>query len=98
MKVYLDRDFKCHTTNPDGNFREVDFDYFHDKCDAFIEGFRYVPDGEEWTDSYGNVHRGKMLVPWKNTMELDKAQWEYEQEKLAEYEALINELYAEVTT
>lgn len=96
MKVYIDSDFKCHTTNSEGTFREIEFDYFEDKCETFIEGFRYVPDGEEWTDSYGNVHRGQMLVPWKNTMELDKAQWEYELAKLAEYTEYLKILGVEV--
>ena len=39
----------------------------------------------------------RLIVPWKPFGELDKAQRAYERQLLAEYEALIDELYREVT-
>jgi hypothetical protein len=39
MKVYIDSEYRCHTTNPDGNFREVEHPYFDGKCQTFIEGY-----------------------------------------------------------
>lgn len=83
--IYIDSDFKCHVTNDD-NLTAVETDFFDGKCDEFIEGYCY-------DDSNGYVQ----IYPWKLYEELDEHQREYEREKLAEYEALIDELYAEVT-
>ena len=95
--VYIDNDFKCHTTNTDGAYREVETDFFNGKCDAFIEGYRYVPAGETWTREDGVVFTGEMIAPWKDFNEIDTVQREYERQQLTEYETLINELYSEVT-
>lgn len=97
MVIYIDPDFKCHSTNPDGVFREVSSDFFDGKCEIFIEGYRFVPSGESWTREDGTVFHGEMIAPWKDYTELDTAQRKYEQQLLSEYEALINDLYAEVT-
>lgn len=85
-KIYIDSEFKCHTTNPDGTFREVATNFFDGKCDSFIEGYRYVPSGESWTRSDGVVFTGEMVSPWKPYSELDNAQREYERQLLATYE------------
>ena len=97
MKIYIDNDFKCHTSNVDGTYREVETDFFIGKCDEFIEGYRFVPSGDTWIREDGVEFTGEMVTPWKPYSELDAAQREYERERLAEYEALIDELYAEVT-
>ena len=78
MKIYTDSDFKCHTTNPDGTFREVETDSFDGKCQTFIEGYRFIPSGESWTRSDGVVFHGEMIAPWKNYNELAAAQSQYE--------------------
>ena len=94
--IYIDSDFKCHLAD-DGTMTAVETDFFDGKCDAFIEGYRFVPSGESWTREDGVVFNGEMISPWKDYNELDAAQREYEKELLAEYESLINELYSEVT-
>ena len=94
MKIYIDVEFKCHTSNSDGNFREVENDFFDGKCDAFIEGYRYVPSGESWTRSDGEVFTGEMITPWRNYSELDSAQREYERQQIAEYEKALAEIEA----
>jgi len=87
MICYLDKDYKCHATNQDGTFREVEApSLFYGKCDAFIEGHRFVPPGETWIRSDGVVFHGEMVSPWKDYDELDNAQREYEKEKLADAE------------
>lgn len=91
--IYIDSNFCCHTTNPDGIFKEIETNAFEGKCSSFIEGFRFIPSGESWTREDGEVFEGEMLCPWKNFDELQAAQLAYE---LAECEALINELYSEV--
>lgn len=83
--IYIDSDFKCHITN-DGTMTAVDTDFFDGKCDAYIEGYRFVPSGESWTRPDGVVFNGEMITPWKDYAELDNAQREYERDKLADAE------------
>ena len=94
MKIYIDSEYLCHTTNPDGIFREVKTNFFNGKCQTFIEGYRFVPSGESWTRSDGVVFRGEMIAPWKPYVELDSAQREYERQLLAEYESALAEIEA----
>lgn len=88
MTIYLDSFFHCHTVN-DGTMTAVETDFFDGKCDAFIEGYRFVPAGERWTRQDGAVFSGEMIAPWKDWKELDAAQREYEQDQ---YAALSEEL------
>ena len=77
MKIYIDSNYKCHVSD-DGTMREFDVPFFEGKCDAFIEGYRYVPDGETWEREDGEMFRGEMIAPWKNYTELYIAQLEYD--------------------
>ena len=81
MKIYIDNDYKCHAIPAEG-LREFDVPFFDSKCDAFIEGYRYVPADEEWTRADGEVFRGEMIAPWKPYTELHIAQLEYEAAQL----------------
>lgn len=92
MKIYIDSEFKCHTTNPEGTFQEVETDFFNGKCATFIEGYRFIPSGESWTRSDGKVFRGEMIAPWKSYFELDSAQREYEKQLLKESQTELSEL------
>lgn len=83
--IYLDAEFKCHVTN-DGAMTAVETEFFDGKCDAFVEGFRFVPAGKTWTRSDGEVFKGEMVSPWKDYAELDEAQREYERQLLADAE------------
>jgi hypothetical protein len=94
--IYIDLEFKCHTTNPEGIFREVETNFFTDKCTTFIEGYRFIPDGETWTRSDGKVFTGEMISPWKNYDELDAAQREYEKEQFNEYKESLEILGIEI--
>ena len=93
--IYVDSEFKCHVTD-DGTMTVVETDFFDGKCDAFIEGYRFVPNGAVWTRSDGVEFHGEMISPWKDYAELDAAQRAYERQLLEEYEMLINTLYEEV--
>jgi hypothetical protein len=75
MKIYIDSEKHCHTTNPDGIYREVEHPFFDDKRQIVVEGYCY-------DDSKGYVQ----IYPWKPYDELDAAQREYERQMLAEYE------------
>lgn len=83
--VYLDSDFKCHVAN-DGTMTAAESDFFDGKCGTFIEGYRFVPTGMSWMREDGEVFQGEMASPWKDYDELEKAQREYESEKLIDAE------------
>lgn len=91
MIIYIDNDCKCHVSAADG-LRAVETELFDDKCDEFIQGYRYVPQGESWTRSDGVVFNGEMIAPWKDYAELDVAQRAYEREQLADMQAALNAL------
>ena len=93
MKIYIDTECKCHTTNPDGEYREFEIPFFNGKCDAFIEGYRYCPEGESYIRDDEKVFYGECVVPWKPYYELDTAQREYERSKLAQYEQELPQAY-----
>lgn len=92
--IYIDSDFKCHTTNETDAYISIKTDFFDGKCDTYIEGYRFVPEGENWTRSDGEVFHGEMIAPWVDYSELDAAQREYEQSLLKQYEAELAELDA----
>ena len=93
MTIYIDADCKCHVEN-DGTMTEVQTDFFDGKCKAFIEGYRFVPDGQTWTREDGTVFQGEMIVPWKPYSELDAAQREYERELAQAARILLGEVSA----
>ena len=78
IKIYLDSEYCCHTSNINGTFREVEANSFDGKCATFIEGYRFVPTGKSWTRSDGVVFHGEMIAPWKPYNELAAAQAQYE--------------------
>lgn len=94
MKIYIDNDFKCHSSNPDGTYTVVETDFFNGKCLAYIEGYRFVPSGATWTREDGIVFRGEMIAPWKDWQELDATQRAYERQLIAEYEQALSEIEA----
>lgn len=91
MTIYINTDFKCHTVAGDG-MTAVETTAFDGKCAAYIEGYRFVPDGEIWTAADGTAFRGEMIAPWKPWAELDAAQRTYERERAAELETQNAEL------
>ena len=99
MKIYIDSDFKCHT-QPGEGLREFETTFFNNVPDAYVEGYRYVPEGETWvrkTPTYNMDHeiigesetefRGEMMAPWRPWEELDKILREYEQAQNRELNA-----------
>ena len=94
MTIYIDPDYKCHASNPDGTLTAVETDFFDGKCPAYIEGYRFVPAGAAWTRPDGVIFSGEMLTPWKPWQELDAAQREYEREQLSAYEQALSEIEA----
>lgn len=91
--IYIDSEYKCHVAN-DGKMVAVETDAFDGKCDAYIEGYRFVPAGDSWTMEDGTVFHGEMIAPWKPWDELDVAQREYERQQIAAYEAALSDIEA----
>lgn len=75
--IYIDSDCKCHIAN-DGTMKPVETDFFSGKCDAFIEGYRFIPAGESWTRGDGVTFTGEMVAPWKDYNILAAYQQQYE--------------------
>ena len=80
MTIYIDSDYKCHTSPGDG-FTSVETDAFNGKCRQLIEGYRFVPAGQSWTRSDGEVFTGEMVAPWRDSSILDEFQTLYEEEQ-----------------
>lgn len=91
MKIYIDNDYKCHVTD-DGTMRSVETDFFDDKAPAFIEGYRYVPEGESWVREDGVEFQGEMVAPWKDFAELDAVQRDYERQQMEDMREALNVL------
>ena len=92
--IYIDSDFKCHITNEEEAWITIETDIFDDKCNEYIEGYRYVPSGYTWTRSDGSMFHGRMITPWKSYAELDTIQREYEKQIIQDQAATIAELDA----
>ena len=94
MTIYIDNDFKCHASNPEGTYTAVETTAFDGKCAPYIEGYRFVPAGENWTRPDGVTFKGKMIAPWKDWRALDDAQMAYERELIYQYEQALSEIEA----
>ena len=77
MKIFIDSDCKCHTSN-NGTMIAVETAFFDGKCKAFVEGYRLVPVGETWTREDGEVFEGEMITPFKDYNILRAYQEQYE--------------------
>lgn len=82
--IYIDADYKCHASD-DGKMVAVETDVFDGKCEAYIEGYRFVPAGDSWTREDGTVFHGEMIAPWKPFEKLVAAQAAYERQELSDY-------------
>lgn len=80
MKIYIDSNYHCLVSNTNGDFREVETDFFVGKCQTFVEGFCYDDSNEQVA-----------IYAWKSYDELEAAQREYERQLLAEYESALAE-------
>ncbi len=85
MKIYIDSDYKCHTSD-DGTRREVETDFFNNKCRVFIEGYKY-------DDSRGYA----AIYPWRDYTQLAEAQAAYD-EALALSQETISDMQTALNT
>ncbi len=96
MKVYIDHDFKCYTEqNINNDLIETQMDTFADKSDKYIEGLRFVPEGQTWVRADGKVFEGEMVAPWRDSdvlEEFDVIVKELEQKHEEEIEPMITQI------
>ena len=85
MIIYIDKEFKCHASN-DGTMTEVEVSDFDGMCQAYIEGYRYIPSGATYTEN-GVEYEGRSFFPWVESSILEDAQREYERQRIGELEA-----------
>ena len=78
MTIYIDSDYKCHTSPGEG-MTAVETDFFDGQCSAYIEGYRYVPAGQSWTRADGVIFTGEMIAPAEDSRILEAAQAAYEE-------------------
>lgn len=50
----------------------VETDYFDNKCQEWIESYRFVPSGSTWIREDGVEFQGEMITPWKD---IDDVLW-----------------------
>lgn len=94
MTIYVDNDYKCYVSD-DGTRRAFDVPFFDGKCTEFIEGYRYVPEGEEWTREDGMTFTGVMITPWVDYRDLLVYQAAYLEEQLADADGALEVLYGD---
>ena len=87
MTIYLDVDFRCHTTDA-GGLSPVETTAFDGKCRRYIEGCRFVPAGESWTREDGQIFAGEMIAPAEDIRILEAAQGAYEEAQAENADAL----------
>ena len=99
MKIYIDNDCKCHVSNPNGAYKEIELpEQLNGKCATYIEGFRVRPNGYTYTREDGKVFgpEGESVSPWRDLVLLDEFQAQYEEAEAAHLEelgALVEEIY-----
>lgn len=87
MTIYLDKDFRCHTSDA-GGLTPVETTVFEGKCTRYIQGYRFVPEGETWTREDGVIFTGEMIAPAEDSRILEAAQAAYEEARAENADAL----------
>ena len=93
--IYIDSEYKCHVEN-NGTMIEIQTDFFDNKCQTFIEGYRFIPENKTWIREDGSVFTGEMVTPWKPYSDLSEAQKKYEKKLLSETQEALSILIGEV--
>lgn len=87
MTIYLDSNFRCHTSDT-GGLTAVETTAFDGKCSRYIQGYRFVPAGQIWTREDGVVFTGEMVAPAEDSRILEAAQAAYEEAQAENADAL----------
>ena len=87
MIVYIDSEFLCHISNT-GGLTPVEATAFDGKSSRYIEGYRFIPAGQNWTRPDGVIFHGEMIAPVEDSRILEAAQAAYEQAQAENADAL----------
>lgn len=93
--IFLNRDYECSLVEKNDTVQSIETNIFDGKCNAYIEGFRFIPAGQTWTRKDGVVFTGEMIAPFKDTAYLEAVQTAFEElsESITNTELAIAELY-----
>ena len=93
--IYLNKDFQCSVTEKSDTVQSIETDAFDGKCNAYVEGYRFIPEGQQWTREDGMVFAGEMIAPFKDYTQLEMVQKLYEQlaEDITYTQLAVAELY-----
>lgn len=93
--IYLNKEFECTVAEREDTVQSIDTNFFDGKCNAFIEGYRFVPEGQRWVRNDGVIFAGEMVTPFKDTAYLEAVQTAFEElsESITNTELAIAELY-----
>lgn len=93
--IYLNNDFCCSVSRREDTVQMVETVAFDGKCNAYIEGYRFVPEGQQWRREDGVVFTGEMTAPFKDSAQLELIQKLYEQlaEDITYTQLAVAELY-----
>ena len=93
--IYLNKDFQCSVTEKSDTVQSIETDAFDGKCNAYVEGYRFIPEGQQWTREDGIVFAGEMIAPFKDYTQLEMVQKLYEQlaEDITYTQLAVAELY-----
>ena len=58
--IYLDENYMCHLENAEGR-TAVETDVFDGSVDGAIPYYRYIPQGQTWTDTRGREYHGLFI-------------------------------------
>lgn len=93
--IYLDEDFMAHIDQNEDTTRmpwEDTSGFFAGKCDAFIEGYRVVPEDETWIREDGMTFTGLMIAPVVNPTILQALQAAADDTTITQLDAEVVEL------
>lgn len=93
--IYLNEKFECSAYEKADTVMSAETDFFDGKCNAYIEGYRYIPEGYTWTRKDGEIFAGPMVAPFKESAYLEAVQTAFEElsESITNTELAIAELY-----
>lgn len=97
--IYIEPDtYKCHTEEREGLIA-VETDFFDGKCKKYVEGYRYIPSGQSWTDENGVQLDGEMFIVVEDYNMLLALQAQYEEmiAERADLQSALDAIYGGVT-
>lgn len=95
MVLYLDDQRRVHVRQNEAGMLapwEDAAGFFTGKCQAFVEGYRVVPEGQTWTRVDGAVFSGLMIAPAADPGLLSAAQAQADGETIAQLDAAVVDL------